>query len=758
MSSLSSPVMPCDRPISPSCRRYSADATLLLVGFVGAGKKTLGIIASVALRRRFIDFDAVFRQEVHLSPQEYIAQHGPARYRELELRLTRTLLETCPTGCVITITGVGWSANRQQQVLLKEFAQNHPVVYVRRDRVDLQRFIITTSPDKFNRIFEAGNEFFQSCSSFDFFNHTQEEKLTDYAGRPLPAYIKLKEAERVFLRFLHQIFGRAYHVLFSSDPFSPSHTYALQVPLAWLESNPDLELLESGADAVNLVIDGGAVDDNSARFMERIAKHMATIRKHTRVPVFIEVPQQSETSCGELLEMLFRLAPDAVACPVDRADLTRFKLAKGHTKIIATYQAASLAGNQSIFPKICSLLDNTEKQGFDAFRLTTTPSCPGDLTNLTLQQRLAEITDIPITVYHTGPLGRASICLNPILSPVVLPSLPDNPTGVTLASAQQALTSCYLLPKQTFTVFGQRVTNSLSPAMHNAAYSACGLPHAYDILCSDHFSDIHKLLDSTDHGGVAVTLPYKTEVLNLLDDLSPDAQDIHAVNTVVIERNNNPSSSSSSKKIFKGYNTDYLGIRDCINKHLSPANAIRPGTTALIIGAGGMARAAIYACYQLGVRQICIYNRTVSNAQKLAEYYTRWAEKQQKKNDSRLQIEILRSDDDPWPEGFRQPTVIVACLPAPSGGQLQEPVTMVVAEQWLRSTTGGVFIDVAYGMPQTKLRQAMNDRASMGWVVVDGLVVLLEQGIAQYELFTKRPAPVHVMRGVLREYTNAISE
>ncbi|GAQ38271.1 hypothetical protein AtubIFM55763_010034 [Aspergillus tubingensis] len=747
MSSLSSPLTPCDRLVSIPCRRYSADATLLLVGFVGAGKKTLGIIASVALRRRFIDFDAVFRQEVHLSPQEYIAQHGPARYRELELKLTRTLLEKCSTGCVITITGVGWSANRQQQVLLKEFAQNHPVVYVRRDRADLQQFIMTTSPDKFNRIFEAGNEFFQSCSSFDFFNHTQE-KVTDYAGRPLPAYIKLKEAERVFLRFLHQVFGRAFHVLYSSDPFSPSHTYALQVPLTWLENNPDLGLLESGTDAVNLVIDGDAVDFDSGRFMERIAKHMATVRKHTRVPIFIEVPQQSSPRCCELLEMLLRLAPDVVACSVDSPDFSRLKLAKGHTKIIATYQSTSMTGNQSIFPEVRSLLEKTDELDFDAFRITSEPNFPGDLTNLNLQKRLGEITDIPITAYHTGPLGRASICLNPILSPVILPSLPEGDIGVTLASAQQALTSCYLLTKQTFTVFGQRVQNSLSPAMHNAAYTACGLPHTYNILCSDRFSDIHKLLNSTEHGGVAVTLPYKTDVLTLLDEVSPDAQDIHAVNTVVIQRSNNPSS-----KILKGYNTDYLGIRDCIYKHLSPANAIRHGTTALIIGAGGMARAAIYACYQIGVRQMCIYNRTSSNAQKLAEYYTRWAEKK----NTRLQIEVLRSGNDPWPVGFRQPTIIVTCLPAPAGGQLQAPVTMEISEQWLRSTTGGVFVDVAYGMPQTKLRMAMNERSSMGWVVVDGLVVLLEQGIAQYELFTGRPAPVHVMRGVLREYTNAVT-
>jgi shikimate 5-dehydrogenase len=42
-------------------------------------------------------------------------------------------------------------------------------------------------------------------------------------------------------------------------------------------------------------------------------------------------------------------------------------------------------------------------------------------------------------------------------------------------------------------------------------------------------------------------------------------------------------------------------------------------------------------------------------------------------------------------------------------------------------------------------------RASKGWVVVDGLMVLIEQGIVQYEIFTKRPAPIHVMRGAIRE-------
>ncbi|PWY87131.1 hypothetical protein BO94DRAFT_596337 [Aspergillus sclerotioniger CBS 115572] len=724
-------------PIFEDSRRYSADATVLLVGFVGAGKKILGIIASVALRRRFIDFDAAFRQEVQLSPQEYIARHGSARYRESELEVTRSLLERNSTGCVIV--GLGWSGNHQQQQLLKDFARNHPVVYIRRGPADLRQFI-ATSLDTFSRIYAAGNQFFQSCSNFDFFNRRQES--TDSVGRPLPAYMKLKETERVFLGFLGRILGRACRVLYSSEPFSPSHTYALQAPLSWLETEPDLEVLESGVDAINLIIDSAAVTAEHA-FTDKLVKHMATVRKHTRVPVFVETRSPMQP---ELLESLLRLAPDVLACPLDSGPFRELNSIKGHTKIIATYQQSTpLSGSQCA--ELASLLERARSSGFDALRVTAEANVPADsLSCIALQQHMSE-SNFPVIIYHTGLQGRSSICLNPTLSPVVPPSMQD--TGLTLESVQRALVSCYLLPKRKFTVFGQNVANSLSPAMHNAAYTACGLPHVYNIVCSDDFSDIHRLLHSADHGGVAITLPYKSDVLPFLDEISPDVKDIQAVNTVTIEQ-----ARPDGAITLKGHNTDYIGIRDCIHKHLSPANAIRPGITALIIGAGGMARAAIYACYQLGVRQICIYNRTIANAQTLADYYSHWADSN---TGTRLHIQVLRSSD-PWPEHLRQPTIIAACLPA--FDMSQSPVSLHIPDAWLQSPTGGVLIDrlsltkqVAYGHPQTPIRKKINTRSSK-WVIVDGLVLLLEQGIIQYELFTKRPAPVHVMRRALEQAIN----
>src|SRR4051794_1339614 len=83
-ASLGSPPVTPGLHEQPTSRRYNADATILLVGFVGAGKKTLGLIASIALRRKLIDYDAFFHSQVNSSPQNFIATYGFARYREVE--------------------------------------------------------------------------------------------------------------------------------------------------------------------------------------------------------------------------------------------------------------------------------------------------------------------------------------------------------------------------------------------------------------------------------------------------------------------------------------------------------------------------------------------------------------------------------------------------------------------------------------------------------------------------------------------------
>jgi shikimate 5-dehydrogenase len=299
----------------------------------------------------------------------------------------------------------------------------------------------------------------------------------------------------------------------------------------------------------------------------------------------------------------------------------------------------------------------------------------------------------------------ASVWLNPTLSPVVLPSMQD--TGITLQHAQQAMTACFLHTKKIFTIFGRTVKHSLSPEMHNTAYAVCGLPHIYDTMQSQDLSSVHKLLEDEGHGGLAISLPYKSAVLPFLDEVSPDAKNINAVNTIVLEHKYQPNGQRVT--VRRGYNTDYIGIRDCIDKHLSPANAVRDGTTALIIGAGGMAHAAIYACYELGVRSMCIYNRTPENARKLAEYYHQWA---QSKPGVNLRFDILHSPEDSWPEDLRPPTIVVSCIPTCQIGS-ESLVALQLSDHWFESRTGGVFVEVSHflmmnmTMANRKYRSAM---------------------------------------------------
>jgi shikimate 5-dehydrogenase len=169
----------------------------------------------------------------------------------------------------------------------------------------------------------------------------------------------------------------------------------------------------------------------------------------------------------------------------------------------------------------------------------------------------------------------------------------------------------------------------------------------------------------------------------MMDEMSVDAKIIGAVNTVAIERIF--ESNGRSRLYLKGFNTDHIGLRTCIEKNLSPANAVKSQTSALIVGAGGMARAAVYACVQAGVKNICVFNRTEANARRLVDYFATVY--------PHLRLAVLPTLTTPWPTDLSQPTIIVSCIPAHKVGERDAP-DLLVPEQWLGSPTGGVFVEV----------------------------------------------------------------
>ncbi|KAJ5337721.1 hypothetical protein N7452_004449 [Penicillium brevicompactum] len=704
-------------------RRYDSDATILLVGFIGAGKKTLGFIASAALRRRFIDFEAFFQGRVQSSPQEFAATHGFARYRELEVEICQEIIAKHRTGCVVA--GLGVTASLPRPGVWDTLTQQHPVIYVRRNKADLQQ-LIGGDPARFERIFEIGNAFYESISNFDFFNLTQE--VTRRGGNTVHASLKLKEIERVFVAFLLRIFGKPKQQLFSVDAFSEAHTYALHLSLSDLEERDDLDDLDTGADAINLLL---VYEDYShERIMERLSRHMTILRTHTRVPIIIDAkadPQKTLTSYYTFLENLQRVAPDAftISIATNPLIIKEIHSTKSHPRMIVVHDQSGPLGLETPDTLISSIRSLLQQLKPEALRLAGKRATHEDtLSCVAFRQKLRDDLNIPVIAYNECSEGRASMILNPTLSPLTIYS--NSNVALSMQQAQQALSSLSLQPKKSFMIVGQDVRLKIQ-----------NVSHVEDILK-------HPSIDSA-LDGIAISLPFKTEVLRLLDVVSPDARDINAVNTVVLKHRTD--SNGVKTRFYHGHNTDYVGIKDCVYSHLSPANAIRDGSTALIIGAGGMARAAIYACYQLGVRRIFVYNRTSSNAQSLVQYYRDWA---RSKGDYDLHLDVIECVDAAWPPDFRLPTIVVSCIPG-RHPDTHSPVEFRISDKWLESRTGGVYVEVGYGPFKTVLMEQLTPWSSKGWVIVDGLKVLVGQGIAQYELFTRRPAPVHIMRRAVQE-------
>lgn len=662
-------------------RQYHGDESIILVGFPSAGKKTLGLIASAALRREFVDFDTVFTASSGLSPREYIEAHGATAYRNLEDEVTSEVFGSRQKGCVLV--GFFAMASNRQRRLLKSLSNTNPIVHIQRD---LDNIINRTDSDKdrLYRTYQLSEKIHRRFANFEFFNISQP-LMDDKALGPL----KLKATEGEFIRFLNGIFPQSEEPKALANIFSHPYTYALQVPMSWLEdTQADYTELDSGADAVVILVE--ITLENQHEIFSQLSQRVAVLRKYCHVPIIIDLEISTKMSYiaqANLLELVVRQAPEVIVVSLDtRAALAKqLQLAKCHSKIIGKYHhpgSVSEYWNSTTLPAV---FDKASLLHCSAIRLTGEAHEPID--NLGCVKVILEaqkFSDFPVSCYNTGKFGRSSVCLNPLLSPVVLRSQATS-RGVTLADAQKALYSSFWRSKKYFTVFGQNVSYSLTPAMHNAASTACGMPHICDYVESDQLARIREVFRRDSQGGLAIVYPYKTEVVQMMDEMSLDAKVIGAVNTVVIESIS--TGQDSSRLYLKGYNTDHIGIRTCIEKNLSPANAVRSQTSALIIGAGGMARAAIYACVKAGVKNICIFNRTEANARRLADYFaTVYPD---------LRVAVFTTLATPWPADLWQPTIIVSCIPAHKVGDNDAP-DFLIPEQWLSSPTGGVFVEVSH--------------------------------------------------------------
>lgn len=157
-------------------------------------------------------------------------------------------------------------------------------------------------------------------------------------------------------------------------------------------------------------------------------------------------------------------------------------------------------------------------------------------------------------------------------------------------------------------VLGWPVGHSRSPRLHNYWLNNLGIDGAYIPLpvAPDHLAQVVKALPLMGFKGANVTVPHKEAVFDLVDEIDPLARRIGAINTLVVGDNGR----------LIGRNTDGYGFIENLRQHVP---LWRVSGTAVILGAGGAARAVAVALQEAGVEKIRLVNRSMARAEALAE-------------------------------------------------------------------------------------------------------------------------------------------
>lgn len=790
---------------------FKSDASVVLIGVRGVGKSSLGFLAATAYTRRMIESDRAFADAAGSSRTVYRKLHGPAEYHRKHCEVLKQLLTAHSRHAVIICSFADLESDGAK--LLQEFAQSHPVIYVTRDVPGISTYIRVWSEERIQDLIRASEALLRECSNYEFFNVSEShdkdssnDDKTPYSRTVNGPFLTLKRAEHDFLKLLRNIIGdhdrgRSHQ---SAYPLSQLSVDKLEFTSAVTLSAEDvvshrlnLDVAQIGVDAVQLDVSTSPRNSDTWKLGKHscfnlVSEAFATLRRSTILPITIIVAKDDnakkakQVNRAQILEYCLRLAPEycALDLTLEDAQLKYLLATKGRTKVIGEFLASQRLHDGWQSQQCLDIYRKAQSLGCDLVKITMPNGTLAD--NFAIQAFQQRVQTLHaghgprLIAYCTGRQGRTSMCFNNILTPVAAPNKPidivnditdvDELPLVTAKERNEALFASFVHEPMRFFIYGANVSFSLSPAMHNAAYEACGMPHAYRTHSASTLEDFTALVREHDFGGAAIVQPFKTKTLAMMDMLSPQAKAIGALNTVIPLRNDSVIESVSSEigifrernrsgpvKALYGDNTDWIGIRACIRRGLSPANTVRPSSTGLVCGAGGMARAAIYAMISLGVQNIFVCNRTKGNAEELAEHYNRLIRTNEiaelsPSSAANTAVIPLASFESEWPPNMRHPTMVVSCIPTQT--QDGTPTNFTLPKDWLGSRTGGVVVELAYMPIVTPLVRQIQSEGRKGWILMDGLDMLPEQAFAQFELFTGRRAPRVLMRDeVFRHYS-----
>ena len=265
-------------------------------------------------------------------------------------------------------------------------------------------------------------------------------------------------------------------------------------------------------------------------------------------------------------------------------------------------------------------------------------------------------------------------------------------------------------------LIGYPLEHSLSPKIHTAALRECGLDGDYSLFPihpddEDGLKDLLARVRSGEITGLNITIPHKQNVIQFLDELTPTAKAIGAVNAIYCRNH----------KLI-GDNTDAAGFINDLKK-LIGNRKLETGKSAVVLGAGGSARAVIYALLQDGWN-VTVSARRMEQAQQLADLF------------SPRELYVMNHETF----GRESLTFDLVVNATPVG--MMPNINQSPWPDGLQFPNRAVVYDLVYNPRETKL---VKDACAAGLSATTGLGMLIEQAALSFEIWTGRNPPRNIL-------------
>jgi pentafunctional AROM polypeptide len=713
-------------------------ASIFIIGMRGAGKTTSGRWAARSLGKKLVDLDTELELREQKPIPDIVRGHGWDYFRQVELKLLKSVMKEMPNDYIFACGG-GIVETPEARALLTEWHQKKGhVLLVERDISEVIDFlqIDKTRPayvEDMMGVWLRRKPWFEQCSNILYYSQSIPNE-------------QMSEAAEDFDRFLRFVTGKI-DVLGAMKRKRRSFFVALTFP----DLRPHLKILPEvclGSDAVELRVDllKDPRSDKEIPSTDYVTAQLSLLRATVPLPVVFTIrtvaqggkfPNEAQAEYLALCLLAIRMGVeflDVEVASFPETVLNQILTCKNNSyaKIIASHHDPQ---GQLSWLKPGSWIPtyNACLQYGDIVKLIGISASLED--NMALhkfkQWSHSQHPDLPLIAINMGASGQMSRILNGFMTPVSHPSLPFKaaPGQLSAREIRQGLNLVGSLPYKQFYLFGSPISASKSPTLHNTLFRETGLPHRYTAWETTDLKLIKAAIRAADFGGASVTIPLKLDIMPLLDDVDASARLIGAVNTIV------PTYDAvANKNKLVGYNTDFLGMIDCLRAAGASAALGEGIQSGLVIGGGGTARAAIHTLHEMGYTPIYLLGRNHAKMLELAASFP-----------PKYSLVVL--DDKQQIPTASLPMVAIATIPAsdPIGGNLAAALTQIFKATSQSETSTApkgqgtsaarrTLLEMAYNPPHTEVMKMAETLG--GWRTVQGLETLVTQGLWQFELWT----------------------